>query len=796
MMRVRPLQFVVCSFLSVVVLASCGGGGGGGSDAGTTNPDAGPVKPTVLSTSPLSNATNVAREATISATFSESMAPGSIIATTFTLAPAVPGAVSYTESDKKASFTPTALLAFSTTYTATITTAAKDVAGNPLAANYTWSFTTLADPPPTVISTNPASNAPAVAVNTTLSATFSKSMAPGSIDATTFTLSPLVAGTVSYSESDKKASFTLNAPLAFKKTYTATITMGAKDSFGTPLSADYTWSFTTVTPLTPVAVVAPQKDVNRGSSVTLDGSGSNAPSGLPLTYTWTQVFGTDVTGGTHKLPSVALPTFTAPSEVGTLKFDLVVNDSLADSPAAHVQVNLMKDFTKAFFVSSTTGLDSNAGTTRALPMKTIQAAIGKAAPNRADLYVGSGNYPESVSLADGVSIFGGFNPSDWVRPVIAAPTTVIAAPTPVAVSGGSLALPLELERLTINSAKATAAGGSSIGVRISSSTGLVSLRGCTIAAADGVAGSAATDGSTGNPGSTGGNGSVGGAGNGGTSTCGVGGGAGGPAVTGSFNGNPGSNGLFGGGGINGTGGSGVKGAGVCGDPFSHGNNAPDDATPGSPGANGGNGIQGPLLGVFSAGNYVAPAGGAGSAGKPGGGGGGGGSGSGDSTFCGILCCNNQTSGGGGGGGSAGCGGTAGTGGHGGGGSFAVVSLSSAVVVDGCQLSTGSGGAGGRGGNGGTGGLGGSFSAGGSSGGGSAGAGAGGKNGGNGGSAGSGAGGPGGPSVCVAFVGQIPTITPNNCTRVSGGAAGSGGSNGILGTAPAGQVGLSADNHVF
>src|SRR6202043_1902435 len=41
-----------------------------------------------------------------------------------------------------ATFTPSAALALNTTYTATITTGAQDLTGNPLAANYVWSFST------------------------------------------------------------------------------------------------------------------------------------------------------------------------------------------------------------------------------------------------------------------------------------------------------------------------------------------------------------------------------------------------------------------------------------------------------------------------------------------------------------------------------------------------------------------------------------------------------------------------------------------------------------------------------
>jgi len=52
----------------------------------------------------------------------------------------VAGTVTY--SGTTATFTPSAALAGGTVYTGTITTGAKDAAGNALASNYSWSFTT------------------------------------------------------------------------------------------------------------------------------------------------------------------------------------------------------------------------------------------------------------------------------------------------------------------------------------------------------------------------------------------------------------------------------------------------------------------------------------------------------------------------------------------------------------------------------------------------------------------------------------------------------------------------------
>jgi hypothetical protein len=115
--------------------------------------------PTITLTTPASGATGVALNAAINATFSEAMNPASIFAAgTFTLAvagtggAAVTGTVTYDPASDIATFTPSANLAANTEYTATITNAATDLAGNALAAGAEanpWSFMTGAAPGPT-----------------------------------------------------------------------------------------------------------------------------------------------------------------------------------------------------------------------------------------------------------------------------------------------------------------------------------------------------------------------------------------------------------------------------------------------------------------------------------------------------------------------------------------------------------------------------------------------------------------------------------------------------------------------
>ena len=115
-----------------------------------TGPDT--TSPTITLTSPASGAMSFSLNAVVSATFSKPMNPVTITAPgTFTLAvagiggAAVTGNVTYDSVNQIATFTPSANLTASTQYTATITNAATDLAGNPLVAGIVpnpWTFTT------------------------------------------------------------------------------------------------------------------------------------------------------------------------------------------------------------------------------------------------------------------------------------------------------------------------------------------------------------------------------------------------------------------------------------------------------------------------------------------------------------------------------------------------------------------------------------------------------------------------------------------------------------------------------
>ena len=105
--------------------------------------------PTVSSVSPLNSATGVSINTTVTANFSEAINGSTVTGTTFQLRDAGNNLVSATisSSSNQITLTPTAALTASTTYTVTITGGAsgvKDLAGNALVSNYSWSFTTAA----------------------------------------------------------------------------------------------------------------------------------------------------------------------------------------------------------------------------------------------------------------------------------------------------------------------------------------------------------------------------------------------------------------------------------------------------------------------------------------------------------------------------------------------------------------------------------------------------------------------------------------------------------------------------
>jgi hypothetical protein len=265
----------------------------------------------------------------ITATFSEPMIAGTIVVPgTFTVTAAgnVPGTVTYDSTNNIATFTPTGgVFAASTTFTATITTAAESVSLLHLANNYVWTFKTGAGPDttaPLVSATNPANGASGVGTNQNIVATFDKGMDSSTITGSTFTLTgpgaTPVSGAVTYSTIGDTATFTPSLPLLTNITYTATITTGATDLSGNTLASLFVWTFTTgfTTDTTPptVTLLNPADDqpgVLIDASVNATFDKAMDPSTInPQTFTVTGPGATVVVGKVSYDVSDMIATFT------------------------------------------------------------------------------------------------------------------------------------------------------------------------------------------------------------------------------------------------------------------------------------------------------------------------------------------------------------------------------------------------------------------------------------------------------------------------------------------------------
>jgi hypothetical protein len=236
------------------------------------------VTPTVIRTSPVNGDTTVSLNKTsgvavgnrvtavkiISATFSTPMDPSSITTSTFTVQQGttfLPGTVSYT--DTTALFVAPYGLAPGLSYTCTISTGVKGLAGGALASNYVWSFTTTAPGTPTLVS--PANGAVQQATTPTMfwnavtgADTYRLQVSPSSSFATTV-----------YDDSTRTSTSQSLTGLAVGTTYYWRVnskTAGVASSYST------VWSFTTLGP--PAAPVL---------SAPLAGA-QNQPTNLPLSW--------------------------------------------------------------------------------------------------------------------------------------------------------------------------------------------------------------------------------------------------------------------------------------------------------------------------------------------------------------------------------------------------------------------------------------------------------------------------------------------------------------------------------
>ena len=251
-------------------------------DGGDTPP------PSVNSTSPANGAVDVAVGSNVSVTFSEAMNQASAQAA-FEITPATAGAFSWNGAGTTMTFNPSADLDDDTLYSVSVATSATDLAGNNLNSAANWSFRTVEGgdtTPPTVSGRNPSNGAVDVAVNATISVTFSEAMNQTSAQ-NAFSIAPNTNGSFSWNGAGTVMTFTPSSNLQHDQLYSVGVGTGAADLAGNNLGSAENWSFTTVDPPPPAApdltgINPTTGSVSGGTSVTL--SGSNFASGATVSF--------------------------------------------------------------------------------------------------------------------------------------------------------------------------------------------------------------------------------------------------------------------------------------------------------------------------------------------------------------------------------------------------------------------------------------------------------------------------------------------------------------------------------
>jgi hypothetical protein len=229
---------------------------------------------------------------------------------------------------------------------------------------------------PTVTAVVPLNAAVGVAINTKITATFSKDMDPSTITGTTFTVvnttlgGTAVAGNVTYDATSKTATFTPTIPatLPVSTLFTATITTGAMDLEGNALVSNYVWTFTTgLAPDT----IKPRVTVTFPAT-TIPGPTPGVPTNTAITATFTK----NMAPATLISPATSFtltcaPACVYPSVTGTVSY-AVASKTAKFKPTVPAVLEVGKTYTatiKGTGASPVTDLAGNAlaGNQAALP---------------------------------------------------------------------------------------------------------------------------------------------------------------------------------------------------------------------------------------------------------------------------------------------------------------------------------------------------------------------------------------------------------------------------------------------
>lgn len=208
------------------------------------------IQPTVTSVIPDVHASDVARNMTISAIFSENIDPGSVTPSSFTVTrngTLIYGSIQCMKNT--VTFKPSSNLEPGTIYDISISTDLKDKAGNTLDEQFNWYFITGTDidtTPPTVTCTFPQAHAGDAPINTSISTVFSENIDPATVTAdTVIVTSGGIAVPGGLSCINNTIIFKPATDMAPRNIYSIEITAAIKDLAGNAMASGYSWDFST-----------------------------------------------------------------------------------------------------------------------------------------------------------------------------------------------------------------------------------------------------------------------------------------------------------------------------------------------------------------------------------------------------------------------------------------------------------------------------------------------------------------------------------------------------------------------
>ncbi len=289
---------------------------------GVTSPAQVPdlTPPTVNLTTPANNSVDQATNTTIVLNFNEAVDPTTLTveellvlpsfefenlpnvraAISKSVNPFVTGTIAFSNSNKTVTFTPTHPLMHGTTYSVVLLAGVQDGAGNPIAEDKEWTFSTIAAPE--VKQVSPLQNSVNQLTSSNISITFDRDMKAGTFEIVVKdNENNSIAGTVTPNAGNSTVfTFDPTNNLVFGRTYTVTVTTKVTDILGNGLPAPYIYTFQTGN--------APTVSFNYANNAT------KVPLSGPFVLTFSQpmkeatlAYGTNVRLELAANPGVAIP---------------------------------------------------------------------------------------------------------------------------------------------------------------------------------------------------------------------------------------------------------------------------------------------------------------------------------------------------------------------------------------------------------------------------------------------------------------------------------------------------------